>query len=37
MFGKLKEKLKGALSIFSKKTEEVAVEKVVEKEVRRTG
>jgi len=35
MFGKLKEKLKGALSIFSKKTEEVAVEKVVEKEVKK--
>lgn len=30
MFGKLKEKLKGALSIFSKKTEEEAVDKPIE-------
>jgi len=33
MFGKLKEKLKSALSIFSKKTEEEAVEKEVEQVV----
>src|SRR3989344_8462494 len=38
MFGKLKEKLKQAVSVFSKKTEEAVVEKVIEKsvEVKRT-
>ena len=34
MFGKLKEKLKGALSVFSKKTEEIAEEKEVEEKVK---
>jgi fused signal recognition particle receptor len=33
MFGKLKDKLKGALNVFSKKAEEVAEEKEVEQEV----